>query len=104
MRTDGSTIKYILEDKKRNYRGFIYVRDTSEREREASLKDLYNNYYYENNIAVKKARYRNDWVDPVHFNNQGKKACHVNVTNPKHSDNILEVTCRYCIAWLGRQK
>lgn len=51
MKNDGSMIKYLLECKKLNYRSFIYVR-AGYREADASLKDLYNDFYYANNIGV----------------------------------------------------
>lgn len=48
---NGNMIKFVLEVKKYNYRSFIYMRD-GYRDADASLKDLYNDFYYDNNIPI----------------------------------------------------
>ncbi len=52
MSDNGKVSKFVLVCKKLNYRGFIYVRNDYVLDMEGSLKDLYNNFYYENNIGV----------------------------------------------------
>lgn len=49
---NGKVTKFVLICKKMNYRGFIYVRNDYILDTDGSLKDLYNNFYYENNIPV----------------------------------------------------
>jgi hypothetical protein len=49
-----------------------------------------------------KGRYRLDWVDSIHFNNNGKKACTIIVLDPKHSTNPDEVTCRVCRKYIDK--
>lgn len=46
----GNLIKFILENKERGYRGFIYVNEDIERQSDARLADLYNNFYYETGL------------------------------------------------------
>ena len=49
VRPDDEVVKYILENKRENYRSFIHIkvgRDSS------SVKDLFNKYYYDFNLGV----------------------------------------------------
>lgn len=41
-------------------------------------------------------RYRLDFVEAIHFNNNGKKACTIIVVDPKHTRVRSEVTCTVC--------
>lgn len=43
-------LKFVLENKPRNYRGFIYVNEQLEHESDSRLNDLYNNFYYETGL------------------------------------------------------
>ncbi len=56
------------------------------------------------NGNYKKNRYRLGWVDAKHFDNNGKKLCHVNATDPYHTTNKEEVTCRYCKSKLDKME
>jgi len=47
---NGTVTKFTLICAKLKYRGFIYV--MKGRDADGTLKDLYNNFYYENNIGV----------------------------------------------------
>lgn len=50
VETKGNMLKFILKNKNRNYRGFIYVNSNIERESDSRLTDLYNNFYYETGL------------------------------------------------------
>lgn len=49
-----------------------------------------------------KGRYRLDFIDAVHFNNNGRKACTIIVLDPKHSTHVEEVTCRVCKKYIAK--
>lgn len=50
-KSNGPITKFVLIVAAYDYRGFIYVR-VNEREADSSLKDLFNEFYYKNNIRV----------------------------------------------------
>lgn len=54
--------------------------------------------------SYKWGRYRLDWVDAVHFNNKGKKLCHIASTDPHHTTIKENVTCRYCKSKLDKME
>lgn len=54
--------------------------------------------------TYKMNRYRIDIPDAVHFNNNGKKACTINVTDPSHSTHPEKVTCKNCLVFLQKKK
>jgi len=49
MRTDGDLTKYVIENPKIPYRAFIHLKNGRE---SSSIKDLFNKYYFDNNIGV----------------------------------------------------
>jgi hypothetical protein len=49
VRADEDLIKYVIENKEENYRTFIHIKVGRE---SSSIKDLFNKYYFDNNIGV----------------------------------------------------
>lgn len=43
-----------------------------------------------------------DWVDKVHYDNNGKRMCSIAVTLPLYSSKVEEVTCTRCLLKLKK--
>lgn len=48
-------------------------------------------------LTYNQNRYNKDYVETIHYNNNGRKACSIFVLNPQHSAEPSEVTCRNCL-------
>jgi hypothetical protein len=55
---NGNMEKFILINKARGYRGFIYLKDTYIADSETKMDDLFNNFYYETGLI--KVGHAND--------------------------------------------